>query len=180
LIHPSAQVDLTATIGEGTRVWNFAQVREHAHIGRECMIGRGVYIGPGVVMGNRCKIQNGALLYQPARLGDGVFIGPRVVLTNDRHPRAILPNGKPVGQGDWKSEGVFIDDGASIGAGAVILGGVIVGKWAMVGAGAVVVASVMEHWKMAGVPARRLGWVCRCGAPSGPRGLCDECREAAG
>ena len=55
------------------------------------MIGRGAYVGPGVVLGDNCKVQNYALVYEPAKLGDGVFIGPAVVLTNDTYPRAVTP-----------------------------------------------------------------------------------------
>ena len=48
-------------------------------MGQNCIIGRGAYIGSGVVMGDNCKVQNYALVYEPATLGDGVFIGPAVV-----------------------------------------------------------------------------------------------------
>ncbi len=78
-----------------TRVWHLAQVREGAKIGAGCNIGRGAYIGPDVVLGDACKIQNYALVYEPARLGDGVFIGPAAVLTNDEFPRAVNPDGSP-------------------------------------------------------------------------------------
>ena len=62
-------------------------------LGENCIVGRGAYIGTGVVMGDNCKVQNYALVYEPARLGDGVFIGPAVVLTNDTYPRAVNPDG---------------------------------------------------------------------------------------
>ena len=42
-------------------------------------------------MGDNCKVQNYALVYEPAVLEDGVFIGPAVVLTNDTYPRAVTP-----------------------------------------------------------------------------------------
>ena len=48
-IEPSADVDARAEIGDDTLVWHLAQIREHARIGRECVIGRGAYVGPGVV-----------------------------------------------------------------------------------------------------------------------------------
>jgi UDP-2-acetamido-3-amino-2,3-dideoxy-glucuronate N-acetyltransferase len=44
-IHPAAEVSPEAHIGAGTRIWNQVQVREHAHIGEACNIGKGVYIG---------------------------------------------------------------------------------------------------------------------------------------
>src|SRR5690349_14763636 len=86
-IADTADVDERATIGAGTSVWHLAQVREDAVVGANCNVGRGVYIGPGVRIGDNVKLQNYALVYEPAQLADGVFIGPAVVLTNDEYPR---------------------------------------------------------------------------------------------
>lgn len=46
-------------------------------------------------LGDNCKVQNYALVYEPAVLGDGVFIGPAAVLTNDEFPRAVNADGSP-------------------------------------------------------------------------------------
>lgn len=161
----SADVDPTASIGHGTTVWHLAQVRERAVVGTDCIIGRGVYIDAGVRIGDRCKLQNHALLYAPAVLADGVFIGPAAMLTNDGHPRAVDPAGRPKRPGDWTPVGVHICEGAAIGAGAVVLGGVTVGAWASVGAGAVVTKDVPAHALVIGVPARQAGWVGHAGFP---------------
>ena len=162
-IHPSADVAADATIGAGTRVWHHAQVRAGAVIGRECILGKDVYIDAGVRIGDRVKLQNGALVYHGATIEDGVFIGPRAVLTNDRHPRAITPNGRLQDAGDWAVGPIRVHFGASIGAGAIVLPGVTIGRWAMVAAGAVVARDVADHALVAGVPARPVGWVCPCG-----------------
>ena len=92
-IAPGADVDSTAKIGDGTSIWHLAQIRNEVVMGENCIVGRGAYVGTGVVMGDNCKLQNYALVYEPARLGNGVFIGPAVVLTNDHFPRAINPDG---------------------------------------------------------------------------------------
>ena len=134
----SADVSQEAVIGEGSSVWHLAQVREHAVVGRDCVIGRGAYIGEGVVMGDRCKVQNYALVYEPARLADGVFIGPAVTLTNDHFPRAVNPDGTLKSASDWQPVGVTVAEGASIGARAVCVAPVTIGAWATVAAGAVV------------------------------------------
>jgi len=73
---PGADIDPRARLGPGVSVWHLAQVREGAEIGAECVIGRGAYIGAGVRLGRRCKVQNYALLYEPAWLGDGGLRGP--------------------------------------------------------------------------------------------------------
>ncbi|GAA1777131.1 acyltransferase [Nocardioides hankookensis] len=162
---PSSDVDDRAVIGDGSSIWHLAQVREHARLGRDCVIGRGAYIGAGVIVGDNCKVQNHALVYEPARLGDGVFIGPAVVLTNDTYPRAITPDGALKTADDWEAVGVVVERGAAIGARSVCVAPVTIGAWSLVAAGSVVTQDVPAHALVAGVPARRIGWVGRDGRP---------------
>ncbi|GAA1179124.1 acyltransferase [Ornithinimicrobium humiphilum] len=161
----SADVSPEATVGEDSSIWHLAQVREGAVLGRGCVIGRGAYVGTGVRMGDHCKVQNYALVYEPAELADGVFIGPAAVLTNDTFPRAINPDGSLKDASDWEAVGVTIGQGASIGARAVCVAPVRIGAWATVAAGAVVTRDVPAHALMVGVPARQVGWVGRAGHP---------------
>lgn len=170
---PGADVAPTARLGRGTTVWHLAQVREDATVGEQCVIGRGAYVGAGVTIGDRCKLQNYALVYEPATLSDGVFIGPGAVLTNDQHPRAVTPDGRLKAGHDWHAVGVTIGSGASVGARAVCVAPVTLGAWCLVAAGAVVVHDVPDFALVAGTPARQIGWVGRAGArlePAGPGG----------
>ena len=164
-IAKTADVAETASIGEHTRIWHLAQVREDAAVGKNCNIGRGAYIGPGATVGDNCKLQNYALVYEPARLADGVFVGPAAVLTNDLHPRAITPEGSLKGSDDWEAVGVTVGKGASIGARAVCIAPVVIGEWATVAAGAVVTKDVPAYAVVVGVPARQTGWVGEAGHP---------------
>jgi acetyltransferase-like isoleucine patch superfamily enzyme len=164
-VEASADVDERATIGPATTVWHLAQVREDAVVGARCTVGRGAYVGPGVRVGDDCKLQNYALVYEPAVLEDGVFVGPAAVLTNDLYPRAINPDGTVKTTDDWQAVGVTVRTGAAIGARAVCVAPVTIGRWATVAAGAVVVGDVPDFALVAGVPARRIRWVGRAGVP---------------
>lgn len=164
-IAASADVAETAILGEGTKIWHLAQVREGAKLGANCVVGRGAYIGPDVQIGENTKIQNYALVYEPALLGKGVFIGPAVVLTNDTYPRAVSPDGSLKSAADWSPVGVTIEEGASVGARAVCIAPLTIGRWATIAAGSVVTKDVAPFALMAGVPARRLGWVGKAGFP---------------
>jgi acetyltransferase-like isoleucine patch superfamily enzyme len=163
-VRPTAQVDPSAEVGDGTTVWDLAQIREKAVLGRECIIGRGAYVGPGVRLGDRVKLQNHALVYEPAVLGDGVFVGPAVVLTTDHFPRSVTPEGKLKRGEDWEAVAVVVDEGASLGARSLCVAPVRIGRWALIAAGAVVTRDVPAFALVAGVPARRIGWVGRTGA----------------
>ncbi|MBB1514796.1 N-acetyltransferase [Tessaracoccus sp. MC1679] len=164
-ILPSADLDDGVTIGDGSSVWHLAQVRGGAVLGENVIVGRGAYIGSGVHVGNNCKIQNYALVYEPAYLEDGVFIGPAAVLTNDTFPRAINPDGSAKSAHDWEPVGVTLRQGASVGARAVCVAPVTIGAWATVAAGSVVTRDVPDYALVAGVPARRIKWVGRSGFP---------------
>ena len=165
MIKPSADVASSAQVAPSARVWHLAQVRENARIGEETIIGRGAYIGEGVRVGARCKIQNYALVYEPASLADGVFVGPAAVFTNDHCPRAINTDGTLKSASDWDRVGVTVEHGAAIGARAVCVAPVRIGAWASVGAGAVVTRDVAPYALVVGVPARRVGWVGEAGVP---------------
>lgn len=154
-VHPTAIVEEGAHIGAGTSVWHNAHIRTGASVGAGCNLGRNVYIDAGVTVGDRVKVQNNVSVYAGVRLADEVFVGPSAVFTNDRVPRST---------GEWEVSPTLVHKGASIGANATVIAGVEIGEYAMVGAGAVVVRSVARHEVVVGNPARRIGWVCRCGA----------------
>jgi UDP-2-acetamido-3-amino-2,3-dideoxy-glucuronate N-acetyltransferase len=155
-IHPSAIVDDGAQIGSGSRIWHFVHVCAGARIGAGVSLGQGVFVGNRVVIGDRCKIQNNVSVYDNVTLEEGVFCGPSMVFTNVHNPRALV---------DRKDEyrDTLVRAGASLGANCTIVCGVTIGAYAFVGAGAVVTADVADFALMAGVPARRIGWMSAFG-----------------
>lgn len=154
-IHPTAVVDKTAKIGEGTKVWHFTHVRENAEIGRDCVLAHSVYVGKGVKIGNGVKLENRATIYQGVKVEDKVFVGPHVTFTNDPYPRSFST--------DWRIVETLVKGGASIGAGSVVICGVTLGEYAMIGAGSVVTNDIPSHALAYGNPAEVRGFVCKCG-----------------
>lgn len=156
LIHETAVVDEPCEIGERVRIWHFSHILKNTRIGRDSVLGQNTSVGPDVVVGERCKIQNNVSIYKGVTLEDGVFCGPSCVFTNVLTPRAEI---------ERKAEFLptLVKRGATIGANATIICGVTIGEWSFVAAGAVVTRDVPAHALMAGVPARRVGWVSREG-----------------
>jgi acetyltransferase-like isoleucine patch superfamily enzyme len=162
-IHPTAEVSDKAVIGEGTSIWNHAQVREGARLGRNCILSKGVYIDAGVQVGDNVKIQNYVSVYHGVTIESGVFVGPHVCFTNDLNPRAVNPDGSLKSADDWVLSETLIREGAALGANSTIRCGITIGKWALVGAGSVVTGDVPDHGLAFGNPARLRGFACACG-----------------
>jgi len=156
VIHSSAIVDDGAQLGEGTRVWHFSHVCSGARIGRACSLGQNVFVGNDVVVGDNVKIQNNVSIYDAVTIEDDVFCGPSMVFTNVYNPRSAVPR-----KDEYRK--TLIRRGATLGANCTIVCGVTVGEYAFVAAGAVVNRDVPAHAMMAGVPARRIGWMSRHG-----------------
>ena len=164
-IHPSAFVDAPCEIGEGTRIWHFVHILPRTRIGRDCSLGQNVMAGPDVSIGDRCKIQNNVSLYKGVALEDGVFCGPSCVFTNVNNPRAEVER-----KDEFRP--TLVRRGATIGANATIVCGHTIGEYAFIAAGAVVTGDVPAFSLMAGVPARRIGWMSHEGERLGPDLVC--------
>ena len=164
-VHPSAEVDDGCSLGSGTKVWHFSHVLKGSRIGSDCVLGQNVMVGPEVIVGDRCKIQNNVSLYKGVTLEDGVFCGPSCVFTNVNTPRAEIER-----KDEFRE--TRVGRGATIGANATIVCGHDIGDYAFIAAGAVVTSNVPAFALMAGVPARRIGWVGHAGEQLGPDLVC--------
>jgi UDP-2-acetamido-3-amino-2,3-dideoxy-glucuronate N-acetyltransferase len=154
-VHESSYVDAGAEIGADTKIWHFCHISSGARIGRGCSLGQNVFVAPRVEIGDNVKIQNS------------------MVFTNVVNPRSHISR-----KHEYKT--TRIRRGASIGANATIVCGHDVGEYAFVAAGAVITKNVPAHALMAGVPARRMGWMCRCGVRltfHGGTAVCPSCGD---
>ena len=173
-VHESSYVDEPSDVGEGTKIWHFTHVMKDSVIGRRCNIGQNVLVSSGVRIGDNCKIQNNVSLYTGVVLEDDVFCGPSMVFTNVVNPRSQV-----IRKDEYKA--TLVKRGASIGANATIVCGTTIGSYAFVGAGAVVTRDVLDFALVMGNPARRTGWMCRCGIKldvEGETARCGACSTA--
>ena len=143
-IHALADAQ-SASLGAGTRVWQYAIVLPGAQIGRDCNICSHTLIENAVTIGDRVTVKSGVQLWDGITVGNDVHIGPNVTFTNDKYPKSKNK--------DFVALPITIEDGAAIGGGAVILPGIRIGKGAMVGAGAVVTKDVAPFTTVVGNPA---------------------------
>jgi acetyltransferase-like isoleucine patch superfamily enzyme len=164
-IHPTAIIEDGVKIGEGTSVWDNVHIRRHAEIGEECIVGEKTYIAYEVKIGNRVKLNAFVYICAAVTIEDGVMISAGTIFTNDRFPRATMPDLKSLrpSEPDEHTLPTLVREGATIGAGCVIGNDLIIGRWAMVGMGSVVTKSVPDFHLALGNPARSVGAVCKCG-----------------
>jgi UDP-2-acetamido-3-amino-2,3-dideoxy-glucuronate N-acetyltransferase len=163
-VHESSYIDEGSKVGNGTKIWHFCHVMGGAEIGEGCNLGQNVVVMPGAKIGNNVKIQNNVSIYEGVILEDDVFCGPSCVFTNVSTPRSEV-----VRRGEYQQ--------TLVRRGRVVCG-VTLGAYSFVGAGAVVTSDVPPYALMVGVPARRVGWMCRCGDRlhlAGASIRCDRC-----
>lgn len=133
----------TFSIGDGVHLGEQA-VLQGRHDGH-CEIGEGSWIGPQAYLDARDLV-----------IGAHVGWGPGAKVLGSTHTG--IPTDVPVICTDLAILPVRIGAHADIGVNAVIMPGVTIGEGAIVGAGAVVTKDVPAYAKVAGVPARVIGW----------------------
>lgn len=155
-VHETSLIGEAVNIGERTRIWQFCNIMDGVTVGSDCNIGQNVFIETGVKIGSHVKVKNNISLYRGVECEDGVFLGPNCVFTNVINPRSFIEK-----KDQFKK--TIVRQGATIGANATIVCGHTIGRYAMVGAGSVITRDVEDYELAAGNPARKMGYVCKCG-----------------
>ena len=164
-VHDSSYIDSNVYLGNRTKIWHFSHVLENSSIGDDCSLGQNVMVGPNVKIGNKVKIQNNVSIYEGITIEDAVFCGPSCVFTNVNNPRSEIER-----KDEYRK--TLIKKGATIGANATIICGNNIGEYSFIAAGAVVNSNVPSFALMAGVPAKRIGWMSKAGARLGEDLIC--------
>jgi acetyltransferase-like isoleucine patch superfamily enzyme len=141
------------TIEFGDGVWIGEQTVIHGRFDGQCVIGDGAWIGPHSYMDARDFV-----------LGECVGWGPGAKVLGSMHTGE--PVAEPIIRTDLEIAPVRVGSWADIGVNAVLLPGVTVGRGSIVGAGAIVTKDVPPFAKVAGVPARVIGWRDGYGPPN--------------
>ena len=166
-VHPTAIVEEGVEIGAGTRVWDNVHIRSPARVGADCIVGEKTYVAYDVDIRDRVKINAFVYVCAGVTIEDGVMISAGTVFTNDRFPRATLPDLSALRPSapDERTWPTLVQQGATIGARSVVGCDLRIGRWSMVGMGSVVTRSVPAFHLVVGQPARAVACVCRCGEP---------------
>jgi sugar O-acyltransferase (sialic acid O-acetyltransferase NeuD family) len=98
VVHPSASVFSTASLGVGTIVSAGAVIAAHAQVARHVIVNRGCLIGHHVAIGDFATLSPGANIAGGARIGDRCYVGMGAIVL----------------------DGVTVGTGAVVGAGALV------------------------------------------------------------
>jgi acetyltransferase-like isoleucine patch superfamily enzyme len=143
----------TFEIGDGVFISEQAVIQ--GRFDGRCVIGDRTWIGPHSYFDAR-----------DLELGENVGWGPGAKVLGSMHTGD--PMEEPIIRTPLAIAPVRIGAWADIGVNATLLPGVTVGKGSIVGAGAVVTRNVPPFAKVAGVPARFIGWRDSRGIPGQP------------
>lgn len=95
VVHPSACLFSTATLGAGTIVSAAAVIAARARVGRHVIVNRGCLIGHHTAIGDFATISPGANIAGGARIGDRCYVGMGAIVLD----QVAIGSGAVVGAG---------------------------------------------------------------------------------
>ena len=160
IIHSSAYISKTSTIGKSVTVLVNAVVHTNSQIGDFCCINTGAIVEHDCIIGKNVFI--GLEVIFDSVYSKNIHIGDRCIITNGVkilcHNRDLTGYNQStrVSDLDYIVSDVIIKNDVTIGTGAIILPGVTIGEGSIISAGSVVNRDVESYTLVAGVPAKRL------------------------
>ena len=82
IVHPTAHVSGSATLGAGTIVGARVVVGAHTAIGRHVIVNRGALIGHHTRIGDHVSVQSGANVAGLCTIGDATYLGMGALILN--------------------------------------------------------------------------------------------------
>jgi UDP-3-O-[3-hydroxymyristoyl] glucosamine N-acyltransferase len=93
-VHPLSWIGRDVVLGEGVFVGPLASVGDGTRIGNNSRIMAGARIGPGCVIGADCAILENAVIMEKTRMGAGCIIHPGAVIGSDGFGYVRMKDGK--------------------------------------------------------------------------------------
>ncbi len=80
LVHPSARISSTSSLGEGTIISPGVIIASHSHLGRHVLVNRGALIGHHTEISDYVTIHPGANIAGSCHIGSATYIGMGAVV----------------------------------------------------------------------------------------------------
>ncbi len=95
IVHPSARVSTTSSVGDGSIISVGAIIASHVRIGRHVLVNRGAIIGHHTEIGDVASIMPGANIAGSCSIGAGAYVGIGAVILDHR----VVGSGAVIGAG---------------------------------------------------------------------------------
>jgi sugar O-acyltransferase (sialic acid O-acetyltransferase NeuD family) len=83
LVHPTARISRTSTLGEGTIISPGVIIASHTRLGRHVFVNRGALIGHHTEIGDHVTIHPGANIASKCRIGPATYVGMGAVVLDN-------------------------------------------------------------------------------------------------
>lgn len=112
IIHPSAQIEETARLGEGNLVCAGAIIGSEAVVGSNCIINAGTIISHDCIISDHCHIASGAVLAGAVTIGENTLIGQNCTIYSDVKigKNVVIQNGCSIFKNVKDNEIVLLDN----------------------------------------------------------------------
>lgn len=117
-VHPTAVIDPTATVGEGSYIGAYVVVDAGAKVGSGCKIYPHCYIGDRATIGDNTMLYSGVKVYEECKIGNRVIVHSGAVIGSDGF--GFAPNAEGKYDKIPQIGNVVVEDDVEIGANTTI------------------------------------------------------------